>query len=437
MDKNDLPHVVVLGGGFGGLEFCKRLPEHLAKVTLIDRENHHLFQPLLYQVATAGLSSSEIAQPIRSILSDRENLVVLLNEVREIDLEQKLIRLADREMRYDFLVVALGGVTSYFGHPEWEEHAPGLKSLRDALRIRHDVLAAFERAENETDATIREHLMTMVVVGGGPTGVEMAGSLAELSKQVLRRDFAHIDPANAKVILLEGGERVLSHLSPELSDHADQQLRSLGVDVHCQARVEDVNADGLMVNGEFLPAATKVWAAGIGANPVVQALTVPKDRAGCILVEPSLRLPGHPEAFAIGDIAHVKDENGRRVPGVSPAAMQMAAHVAEVIMNEITAPSSTGSPAPAFRYFDKGSMATIGRSRAVAQVGGFEFSGFAAWLSWLFVHLVFLVGFRNRLAVFVQWIYSYFTFNRGARIISHAGPDPRMERRLVDAADGR
>lgn len=429
MNNSRLPHVVVLGGGFGGLEFCKHLPAHLARITLVDRENHHLFQPLLYQVATAGLSAPEIAQPIRSILSGRKNLVVLLNEVKRIDLRKQAVRLTTGELTYDYLVIALGGVTSYFGHPEWEKHAPGLKSLQDALRIRHDVLTAFEQAENETDTDARERLMTMVVVGGGPTGVEMAGSLSELARQVLRSDFAHIDPTKAKVILLEGGPRILSHLPPELSQQAEDQLRSLGVDVQVGAQVQDIRRDGLMVNGCFQPAATMVWAAGICANPAVDSLQVPKDRAGRILVNPTLNIPDHPEAFAIGDIVNLTDTQGVQVPGVSPAAIQMAQHAAATIHASITSGNQPAEHEPAFIYFDKGTMATIGRSRAVAKIGHLEFSGFTAWLSWLFVHLVFLVGFRNRLAVFFQWVYSYFTFKRGARIITHAGPLKQTGRR--------
>ena len=414
-----LPHIVILGAGFGGLTFAKRFPAHLARLTVVDRQNHHLFQPLLYQVAAAGLAAPDIAQPIRSILRDRHNLVVLMAEVRAIDLAAKKVTLDRGALVYDYLVLAVGGRTSYFGHPAWEQAAPGLKSLDDALRIRRQVLLAFERAEMEADAARREQLMTIVVVGGGPTGVELAGTFAELARTVLRRDFAHIDPAKARVVLVEGGPRVLAAFPPDLSASAQRQLARLGVEVRTGAPVKAIREGEVELPDGTIRAATIIWAAGIAAHPLTRTLGVETDRAGRLKVAPDLSLPGHPEVFALGDLVTLVDRRGVPVPGIAPAAMQMGAFAARLIAVEVRAGCAGGPRArPAFAYRDKGIMATIGRSAAVAQIGRFKFSGWPAWAAWLGVHLIVLVGFRNKISVFFQWVYSYWTYQRGARLIT-------------------
>jgi len=424
--KTNTPHIVVLGAGFGGLTFCEKFPGQRARITLVDRQNHHLFQPLLYQVATAGLSAPEIAQPIRSILSNKPDVTVLLERVQAVDLAARTVRLEQSTLDYDFLVLALGGATSYFGHPGWEEFAPGLKSLDDAMRIRRGVLLAFEKAENETDSALHDRLLTLVVVGGGPTGVELAGAFAELARTVLQNDFKRIDPTQTRVVLVEAGPRVLAHLSPELSASAKQQLEELGVEVRVATKVKNITRGRVeLENGETIFAENIIWAAGVAASPLTKRLGVELDRAGRIKVLPDLSLPGHPEVFAIGDLAALVDANGLPVPGVSPAAMQMATHAVRIIEDEIGAPGPGHAPRPAFAYWDKGTMATIGRSSAVAKVGDLELSGFTAWLAWLGVHLIFLVGFRNRVAVLLQWTYSYFTYKRGARIITGLSEAPK------------
>ena len=418
--------VLVLGAGFGGLTFCKRFHHPNAAVTLIDRTNHHLFQPLLYQVATAGLSAPDIAQPVRSILAGTSNLTVLMEEALDFDLSGRRVILRERPLAYDYLVLALGGVTSYFGHPEWEQFAPGLKSLEDALRIRRNLLLAFERAENEANAKARDALMTIVVVGGGPTGVELAGACAELTRFVLKRDFDHIDSAQARVILIEGSPVILSHMPPDLAQSAQDQLVHLGVQVRTSSRVKSISKGRVdLESGETIYAENILWAAGVSANPLTRKLGVELDRAGRVKVLPDLSLPGHPNVFAIGDMALVLERDGKPVPGVSPAAMQMANHVSHIIEDELNMGPGR-APRPTFNYWDKGTMATIGRSAAVAYSGPIKMHGFIAWLAWLFVHLVFLVGFRNKLAVFMQWVYSYFTYKRGARIITGL-PTPPAE----------
>lgn len=418
-------HVLVLGAGFGGLTFAKKFRHPNARVTVVDRTNHHLFQPLLYQVATAGLSAPEIAQPIRSILRDVPNLNVRLDEAQDFDLATRRVILLGGGLNYDYLVLALGGVTSYFGHPEWEEFAPGLKTLEDALRIRRDVLLAFERAENVADPKGREALMTIVIVGGGPTGVELAGACAELARHVLRRDFDRIDPAQARVILMEGSPVILSHMPADLADSAQKQLQRLGVEVRTSCRVKSIARGRVeLESGAAILAENILWAAGVSASPLTRKLGVELDRAGRVKVNPDLSLPGHANVFAIGDMALVVQDDGKPVPGVSPAAMQMANHVARIIEDELTLGAGR-APRPAFKYWDKGTMATIGRSAAVAYSGPIKMHGFIAWLAWLFVHLVFLIGFRNKLAVFMQWVYSYFTYKRGARIITGWPPTPK------------
>jgi len=411
-------HIVVLGAGFGGLTFCQHFRDPTARVTVVDRTNHYLFQPLLYQVAAAGLSAPEIAQPIRSILSNRPNITVLLDQAADIDLAGKTVVLHQNRLRYDYLVLALGGCTSYFGHPEWEQFAPGLKTLDDALRIRSRVLLAFEKAENTENTAERTRLMTLVIIGGGPTGVELAGAFAELARTVLKRDFRRIDPTQARIILIEASPVVLSHLPPDLAESATAQLKRLGVMVRASTRVKDIRPGEVeLEGGETIRAENVLWAAGVSATPLTKKLGVELDRAGRAKVNPDLSLPGHPEVFAIGDMALVLQENGKPVPGVSPGAMQMARHVARIIENELAA-GPDKAQRPPFKYTDRGTMATIGRSAAVAWVGKIKISGWLAWLAWLFVHLIFLIGFRNKLAVLLQWAYSYFAYKRSARIIT-------------------
>ncbi len=410
-------HVVVLGGGFGGLEFCKAFHSEDARVTVVDRTNHYLFQPLLYQVATAGLSAPEIAQPIRSVLSDRPDITVLMDEVQDINVAEKKVLLRENTLSYDYLVVAMGGRNSYFGHHEWEEFAPGLKTLDDAVRIRSRVLLAFEKAENSLEKEKHEELMTIVIIGGGPTGVELAGAFAELAKTVLVKDFRHIDPSQAQIILLEGSPVVLGTFPPDLSRSAQRQLEALGVHVRTSTKVKDIREGVVELDGgEIIQAGTILWAAGVSATPLTEKLGGELDRAGRVKVNPDLSLPGHPEIFAIGDLALVMGEDGKPVPGVSPAAMQMGRYVAGVLAERIRFGAET--PHAPFKYLDKGTMATIGRSAAVAWFKGIHISGYLAWLAWLFVHIVFLIGFRNRIAVLIQWAYAYYGYKRGARIIT-------------------
>ena len=414
--------VVVLGGGFGGLEACRTLKDERFDVTLVDRQNHHLFQPLLYQVATGGLSAPEIAHPLRSTLSGQKNVTIPMPEVQEIDLNGRKVQVTDKVIDYDYLIIALGARTGYFGHNEWEQFAPGLKSLEDATRIRREVLTAYEKAEGATDQKEIDSLLTSVVVGGGPTGVEMAGSLAELAHHALKSDFRHINPKSARVLLVEGSPRLLGTFAEDLSAYATARLETMGVTVKTNCQVTEVGKGFLVCGGERIDAANIIWAAGVEASPVTRSLGVKTDRGGRIEVEPDCSLPGHPNVFAIGDLALLVDTNGVRVPGVSPAAMQMGKHVAKVIIEDqrrlkLRQPISANIPRPAFTYWDKGSMATIGRSAAVAQVGKFKMRGIFAWLAWLFIHLLFLVGLRNKFAVFSQWVYAYMTYKRGARII--------------------
>lgn len=408
-------HVVIIGGGFGGLACVRKLSGTGARITLVDRANHHLFQPLLYQVATAGLSAPEIAHPIRSIFHNRPDVTVLLDEVRGIDLNARLVSLRQNEpLGYDYLVLAAGARTSYFGRDEWALYSIGLKSLEDAVEIRQRVLLGFEEAENSDNAGERERLMTLVIVGGGPTGVELAGAFAELSSRVLRRDFRRIDPRAARVVLIESGPRLLGSFPEKLSRNALEELRRRGVEVLLSSRVEDVQAGQVHVAGRVIPAHTIVWAAGVAAEGISECLDVPKDRAGRILTEPDLSLPEHPDAFAIGDIASVRQPDGTPVPGVSPAAIQMGIYVANVIRGRLHGAAEGVRP---FRYRDKGSLATIGRHAAVAWFGPLQFTGYTAWLLWLFVHILFLIGFRNKAAVLLQWAYAYIFYRRGARVV--------------------
>jgi len=406
-------HVLILGGGFAGLACAKGLADEKFRVTLVDRTNHHLFQPLLYQVATAGLTMADIAQPLRSILSHQKNVTTLMDEVKHIDLDARQVHLNEHVLDYDYLVIGLGAKTGYFGRNEWAEHTLGLKSLSDAMAIRREVLVAFEKAESAEDPTEAAKQLTLVVVGGGPTGVEMAGSLAELSQQVLKDDFRRIDPSLAQVILIEAGPKLLPTFPGNLPDYTRTRLEQMGVTVKLNAPVKEVGKGYVLVGEQRIDTHLIVWAAGVEASEVTRTLAgIPLDRGGRIEVLPDLSLPGHPEVFAAGDIVALTDPKGVRVPGVSPAAIQMGQFIAKAILEE-QAPTSR----PPFEYWDKGSMATIGRKAAVVAVNGVQMRGFLAWLMWLFVHLVFLIGLRNRLFVFIHWVWSYLTWQRGARII--------------------
>jgi len=421
MNGKTTPRVVIVGAGFGGLTAARALARAPAHITVIDRKNHHTFQPLLYQVATAGLSPSEIAAPIRSILRGRENVEVLLGEVTGFDLARRLVETAEHNVPYDYLVVAAGASHAYFGHDDWEPFAPGLKTIEDALEIRRRVLLAFELAERQAAAGESDFPLNFVVVGAGPTGVELAGTLAEISRHALAQEFRAIDPRSAKILLLEGGPRVLPTYPEELSRSAQEQLQRLGVEVRTSAMVTGVESGVVRVGETRLTAAVILWAAGVAASPLGKKLGVPVDRAGRVAVDPDLSLPGHPEVFVIGDLAALKDENGKMLPGVAPVAMQQGRYVAGIIQHEVevaTEAPAKALPRPGFHYWDKGSLATIGRAAAVAEFGKLHISGFIAWLAWLFVHILFLIGFRNRLLVFIEWAWSYVTYERSARLIT-------------------
>ena len=411
-DNQSAPNVVIVGGGFGGLVAARKLAHSPVRVTLIDRKNHHTFQPLLYQVATAGLSPGEIAAPIRWIVRGR-NVEVLLGEVQDFDLERRMVKLSDVAFPYDYLVVAAGASHAYFGHDEWEPLAPGLKTIEDAIEIRRRVLLAFELAERFAAGGEGQVQLNFVVVGGGPTGVELAGTLAEIARRVLADEFHAIDPKRTRIILLEGGPRVLPAYPEDLSRSAEKQLRHLGVEVRTSTLVTGVEPSAVLMGTTRLSAAVILWAAGVAASPLGKRLGAPVDRAGRVLVNPDLSLPGHPEVFVIGDLASLKDGNGKLLPGVAPVAIQQGKATARNIARDLG-----GEPRKDFHYLDKGSLATIGRAAAVAQFGRLHISGFIAWLSWLFVHILFLIGFRNRLIVFIQWAWSYFTYERGARLIT-------------------
>jgi len=413
--------VVVIGAGFAGLAVIRGLKRSPARLSVIDRQNYHLFQPLLYQVATASLNPSDIAAPIRRIARNQENAEILLGDVTGIDPARKVVHLADGEVPYDILVLAAGATHSYFGHPEWEDHAPGLKSIEDALEIRRRMLLAFEIAERETDERLRREWLTFVVVGGGPTGVELAGTLREVARMTLAKDFTHIDPATARVILIEGSPRVLPPYAPELSESARKQLDGLGVEVRTGAVVTHIDAEGVEIGDERIASRTVLWAAGVAASPLGRALGVPLDRAGRVQIQADLTVPGHPDVYVIGDLAHL-EQDGKPVPGVAPAAAQMGKHAAKNIVRTLA-----GRPKLPFRYVDKGSMATIGRGAAVAQIGKFRITGFLAWLLWMFVHVMFLVGFRNRLIVVIQWAWSYLSYDRGARLITGRAEGPLVQ----------
>jgi NADH:ubiquinone reductase (H+-translocating) len=408
-----LPHVVVVGGGFGGLYAARALAEAPVRVTLVDRRNHHLFQPLLYQVATAVLSPADIASPIRVILRRQQNVTVLLAEATAIDAARREVVLADGRLPYDYLILAAGVRHAYFGHDEWERDAPGLKTLEDALEIRRRVLWAFEAAEREPDAAAREALMTFVVVGGGPTGVELAGALAEISRFTLARDFDRIDPKEAKVYLLEGMDRLLLTFPEGLSRRAAADLARLGVIVRTGTMVTGIDREGVTIGGERIPARTTLWAAGVRASGLGRSIGAETDRAGRVLIEPDLTVPGHPEIQVIGDLAAGKDERGNPLPGTAPVAIQQGRWAAANTLRLVRGQA----PRP-FRYSDRGNMATIGRNSAVADIRGLHLTGFPAWLAWAVVHVFNLIGFKNRLLVSLQWLFAYLTYQRGARLIT-------------------
>lgn len=411
--KEELPRVVVIGAGFGGLAVAKSLAGQPVKITMLDRQNHHLFQPLLYQVATAGLSPANIAQPIRSILRKQKNVEVMLADVTAIDVAKKRVHAGDCSFGYDYLVVATGARHSYFGNAGWEEFAPGLKTLNDALDIRRRLLLAFERAEATTDVLERERLLTFVVVGAGPTGVEMAGAISEIARESMAKDFRNVDPRLTKVILLDAAERVLPVFDEKLSRKAKDHLESLQVEVRLGVAVQGVNGEGVTTANDFIHARTVVWAAGNSASPLVKQLPGEFDRAGRVYVTPELHLPGHAEIYVIGDTAHCRGPDGKPLPGVSPVAMQQGKQVGKNILALMN-----GGQLGEFSYWDRGSMATIGRHRAVADLHALKFGGLLAWLAWVFVHLVFLMSFRNRISVFLIWVWAYFTRQQGARLIT-------------------
>ena len=419
---SDRPRVVIIGAGFGGLNAARSLAKAPLQITVIDRKNFHTFQPLLYQVATAGLSPGEIAEPIRSILRPYKNVEVLMAEVTGFDLERRVVETPELQIPYDYLVVASGATHSYFGHEDWEVFAPGLKTIEDALEIRRRVLLAFELAERQVAAGENETPINFVVIGGGPTGVELAGTLAEISRYALAHDFRAINPARTHILLIEGGPRVLPAYAEDLSRSAEEQLRRLGVEVRTSAMVTHLEAGAVCLGETRLPATVVLWAAGVAASPLGKRLGVAVDRAGRVPVQPDLSLLGHPEVFVIGDLSAAKDEHGKFLPGVAPVAIQQGKYVAKLIHKEVEAsPRRNGRAAATrapFHYWDKGSLATIGRAAAVAQFGKIHISGFIAWLSWLFVHILFLIGFRNRVLVFIQWAWSYVTYERGARLIT-------------------
>ena len=422
-----LPHVVIVGCGFGGLEATKVLADAPVRVTLIDRSNHHLFQPLLYQVATAGLSAPSIASPIRHMRRHQRNLTVLMAEVEAIDKAARAVVLADgQRLAYDHLIVAAGATHSYFGNDQWQAHAPGLKTLADAFQLRARLLSAFERAETLPDAASRAPWLNFVVIGGGPTGVEMAGTLAEIARHTLRDEFRRIDPSRAQVLLVEGSDRILAAFKPAQSAQAQAQLERIGVVVRTGCRVVGIDEEGVDLQTadggrERIASRTKVWAAGVAATPLARTLDVPLDRAGRVVVDEHMNIPGHPEVYVVGDMAAAtsleKDGSRKPVPGVSPGAKQAGRHAARQILARMRGRSE----AP-FRYRDYGNLATIGRKAAVADLGTIQFSGFAAWLFWLFVHVYFLIGFRNRVRVFADWAWAYFTFQRHARIVVEPRP---------------
>jgi NADH:ubiquinone reductase (H+-translocating) len=410
----DAPHVVIIGAGFGGLYAARTLARKRVRITIIDRKNHHVFQPLLYQVATAKLSPADIASPIRSVFGKYKNVHVLLDEATRFDLAGKKVQLkTGEEISYDYLVLATGATHAYFGHEEWATLAPGLKSLEDAVEIRRRILLAFEMAEREALIEGKRPMLNFVIVGGGPTGVELAGSIAEIAQKVMAKDFRGIDPTRARVVLLEAGQRILPAYPEDLSRSAERQLRHLGVDVLIGRAVTGIQPGKVLVGEEVMASNVTLWAAGVKASPLGNILGAPTDRAGRVKVSQDLSLRGHPEVFVVGDLADIKDKAGKPVPGVAPAAIQQGKAAAKNVWRSIQ-----GKPRQDFYYLDKGNLATIGRAAGIAEFGRLHLSGVIAWIFWLTVHIFFLIGFRNRVLVFIQWAWAYFTFESGARLIT-------------------
>ncbi|HJT56861.1 MAG TPA: NAD(P)/FAD-dependent oxidoreductase [Ktedonobacteraceae bacterium] len=408
-----LPRVVIVGAGFGGLRAARALKDVPVHVTVIDRNNHHLFQPLLYEVATASLSPAEICAPIRSVLKKQKNTEVLMGEVTGVDMQEQRVCIGKRAVPYDYLILATGARDSYFGHDEWAQYAPGLKSIRQATEIRSRILWAFEQAEKETDEEKRRALLTFVLVGAGPTGVEMAGSIAGLAHKTLTSEFRHINPAEARIILVEALPRVLLAFPEKLAHKAKKALNHLGVEVRTNSPVEDVNSEGVVIGGKLLPARTIIWTAGVAASPAGKWLGVATDRAGRVIVSSDASVPGHPNIFVIGDTAHF-EENGKMLPGVAQVAIQQGRYAVSVIADRVAGKEHRES----FHYHDKGNMATIGRFHALVAIGKLQFAGILAWFAWLLLHLMFLIGFRNRLVVMFLWTWYYTTAQRGARLIT-------------------
>lgn len=425
-----LPRVVIVGAGFGGLQAALALEDAPVQLTVIDRTNHHLFQPLLYQVATAGLSPADIAAPIRHVLSRSRSTEVLMAEVIGVDTARRCVLLSDREVPYDYLVLATGSHYNYFGHPEWQQHAPCLKSLADATSIRRDVLLAFEAAELEPDPEERRALTTLVLVGAGPTGVEMAGALAELAHRALADEFRHVDPRTARIILLEAAPRILLQFPESLADNARRMLERMGVEVRSGAAVESVDADGVVIAGERIRSRNVIWTAGVLASPAGQWLGADVDRSGRVRVASDLSVPGHPETFVIGDSAYL-EQDGKQLPGLAPVAMQQGRYVAGLIHARV---SGSAAAAP-FHYVDKGNLATVGRSYAILALGKLQLSGFIAWVLWLVVHIYYLIGFRNRLIVMFQWAWAYFTAQRAVRLITTMSLPPRIRHPRTNASE--
>jgi NADH:ubiquinone reductase (H+-translocating) len=426
MDSKTRPRVVIVGAGFGGLTAAQKIAHLPVQLTVIDRRNHHLFQPLLYQVATAGLSPGEIASPIRWVLRANSNVEVLLEEVVDFNLEERKVVTKEQSLGYDFLVVASGATHAYFGHDAWRADAPGLKSIEDAIEIRRRVFLAFELAERDMVQSHADMPLQFVVVGGGPTGVELAGTLAEISRHALTQQFRNVRPEQTRILLFEGGPRVLPAYSENLSRKAEEQLRHLGVEVHTSSMVTQVEAGAVWIGDRKIITPVVLWAAGVAASSCGRRLGVPIDRAGRVLVQEDMTIPGHPEVFVIGDLASLNDQHGQMLPGLAPVAMQQGRFVAQTIARDLE-----HQPRRRFHYVDKGSLATIGRAAAVGQIGRFELSGYLAWLSWLFIHIFFLIGFRNRLVVMINWAWAYLTYERGARLIT--GSDELQGWKTVEA----
>jgi NADH:quinone reductase (non-electrogenic) len=433
------PHVVIVGGGFGGLVAAQKLARQPVKITLIDRRNHHVFQPLLYQVATAALSPAQIAAPIRKVLSRQRNVEVLMDEVEAIEPEARAVRLRDGAISYDYLIVAAGATHSYFGHEDWAPYAPGLKSIEDALTIRRRFLLAFERAERERELGSPKGELTFVIVGGGPTGVELAGAMIEIARDTIPRDFRSIDTKTSRVILIEAEDRLLAAFPLDLGERARRDLEKLGVEVQLKCRVTEIDAGGVTVQRggktERIETANVIWAAGVMASPLGASLGAPLDRAGRVMVGPDLSVPGHPEVFVVGDLAHVEEDATTHtlVPGVAPAAMQMGRYAAGVIAARIR--SGAGAPSTPFRYLDKGTLATIGRAKAVAAIWKFHIGGFVAWAIWALVHITYLINFRTKLSVMIEWAWYWFFFERGARLITNEEPPPAVARKPAEPRD--